>query len=91
MDKLITEYNIEKAYQGYLNLMKLDETKMNETQKTETRRAFYGGCGVMIKMMWNDDIFSKSDDDLLKIVKDLENQVSAFWSSAVIKNKSKLN
>ena len=75
----------------YLEMSKLDESEMSHQQIIETRRAFYGGCGVMFRMMWNDDIYRKSDEELLTIMKDIENQISEFWSNAITRNKSKLN
>ena len=47
MDK----FNLEKLYKEYLDMVVLDEEQMHPIQKIETKRAFYGGCGMMFRLM----------------------------------------
>ena len=51
---------IDYQYELYLKRMALDESNMHEVQKTETKRAFYGGVTQMLILMC-DDIASIED------------------------------
>lgn len=42
--------NLEEHYQKYLELVKLDESKMHPIQKIETRRAFMAGMASMFTL-----------------------------------------
>ena len=84
-------FNLEDRYQQYLKLCGLSESNMNPIQRTETRRAFYGGCGMMFVIMGTDiGEFDDDDEGLYKTLESLEEQITKFWSLATDKNKSKL-
>ena len=47
-------FDIKALYKEYLQKTGLDESRMPEIQKQETRRAFYGGCGHLLILMLNE-------------------------------------
>ena len=88
----MNKFDLEERYQQYLKLTKLSESTMHPTQKIETRRAFYGGCGVMFRIMGNDVAeFDDDDEGLYKTLESIENQIKDFWDIASNNDKSKMN
>ena len=75
---------LEEQYQFYLKMVKLEESKMSETQKTETRRAFYGACGQIL-ILARDVISEMEERPAVATFQDLLKQVSVFWSKEISK------
>lgn len=75
MDK---KFNLEHQYQLYLKRCELSEDKMHETQRKETRRAFFGACGQMLVLL-RDDLSDLPEDDGIEVLQNMLNQVSNFW------------
>lgn len=44
-------FDIEQAFLNYLIMVELDITKLSQVQLSETKRAFYAGCGYMFKAL----------------------------------------
>ena len=84
-------FNLEERYQQYLTLCGLKEENMAVIQRTETRRAFYGGCGIMFRMMGTDLLDVEEDDKLYKTLESIENQIKEFWDIASTNDKSNMN
>lgn len=68
------EINTEKMFDHYLKLVKLDKNELSKIQLQETKRAFYGGAGNIIKLIGN-----TPRNKIFDVVFDLRNQVSDFW------------
>ena len=75
----MNKFSVEGLYQKYLHLSKLDESKMHEVQRTETKRAFYGAIGLFADFISTD--LSQIDDDLEfeKALDEINDEVLSFW------------
>ena len=71
-------FKVESMYQDYLKRVNLDERKMVEIQKNETKRAFYGGFGTLLAMLL-DDIPNLSDTDAYYELESMTKQVAKFY------------
>lgn len=80
MKKIIT--TVEEHYQFYLEKMGLDESKMHPTQRTETRRVFFGSWGQLLMFMQN-DIVELSDQEGFQILDGMVNEVGQFFINEV--------
>lgn len=72
MDKII-----EDMYQQYLKKVKLEESKMPEVQKKETRRAFFGGASSTLAAVTDDEM-----DDVergIDIIGSMFDECAEFW------------
>lgn len=56
------QFDLEHHYQEYLKMVKLKESEMGATQRTEMKRVFMGACGQMLVMLR--DELSKLDEDV---------------------------
>ena len=72
------KFNIENQYKLYLKIMKLNESKMPEVQRIETKRVFYGAFGQLLMLLKN-DIPALSDKDAFKALDSMINQVGQFF------------
>ena len=73
------KFNLENQYQKYLKLIKMKESNMHPVQRKETRRAFIGACGQMLILLRDDVAAIEDDDEAVKVLDDMINQVSEFW------------
>ncbi|HCC51470.1 MAG TPA: hypothetical protein DEQ30_04940 [Porphyromonadaceae bacterium] len=71
------KFNLEEQYQVYLQKVKLDERKMGEVQKKETRQAFYAGISQAI--MFSYALTEMVEDDAAKELDYVVKQVTDFW------------
>lgn len=74
----MSKFNIENQYKLYLKRMKLDESKMQEVQRVETKRVFYGAFGQLLMLLQN-DITELSDDEAFKTLDSMITQVGQFF------------
>ncbi|HET6558083.1 MAG TPA: hypothetical protein VFG54_12260 [Prolixibacteraceae bacterium] len=72
------EFDLNYQYQLYLDRVKLKESQMAPVQRTELKRAFFGACGQML-MLLRDDIGKLEEDEAIKELDGMINQVSDFW------------
>ena len=72
------KFNIENQYKLYLERMRLDESRMPEVQRIETKRVFYGAFGQLLTLLQN-DISELSDDEAFKTLDSMINQVGQFF------------
>ena len=80
------EFNIEAQYQHYLQLVGLNEANMHPTQRTETRRAFYGGFSHSIVLIGN--TIELSEEETTKVFDDLNSQIERFWLTETVNTRS---
>lgn len=71
-------FTIEQQYQQYLKLVRLSEENMHPVQKTETRRAFYGGC-VQLLLILRDGVAELPEDEAVQVMEDLLEEARDFW------------
>lgn len=74
----MSKFNIENQYKLYLKRMKLDENRMPEVQRVETKRVFYGAFGQLLMLLQN-DITELSDDEAFKTLDSMITQVGQFF------------
>ncbi len=72
------KFDLNYQYSLYLKMAKLDESKMPEIQKAETKRAFMGGIGQAIVLL-RDDITLLPEDKACEAFEKMFNQVGDFW------------
>lgn len=75
---MVDVFNLEYQYQNYLNLVGLDEEKMNKIQAKETKQAFFAGCGAIIVLM-RDEISELEEKEAIEQLESLNNQLMQFW------------
>lgn len=73
-------FNVEEQYQAYLRRVAMTEAQMGTVQRVETRRAFFGAWGQALLCL-QDDIAPLPDDDGVRALSDMINQVAAFWEN----------
>jgi hypothetical protein len=71
-------YNLEGRFQFYLQMVKLDKDKISVHQYEETRRAFFGACGIIMDIFKN-RIPEETDENAFNIMTNLENQIKNFF------------
>jgi len=71
-------YNLEGRFQFYLQTVKLDKNKISIIQYEETRRAFFGACGIIMDIFKN-RIPEETDENAFNIMTNLENQIKNFF------------
>lgn len=73
------EINLEKEYQEYLKLVGLTEEMMHPVQRTETRRAFFGGCGKVFHLMNEASNSVESENEGVALISQVHDQINNFW------------
>ena len=71
------KFNFEKQYQFYLRKVKLDERKMGEIQRKETRQAFYAGISQAVLYFITIDM---PEDDAVKQLENMVKQATDYWN-----------
>lgn len=74
----MNKFKIENQYKLYLERMELDESKMPEVQRVETKRVFYGAFGQLL-MLLQHDITELSDEEGFKALDSMINEVGQFF------------
>jgi len=73
--------NLNYQYQQYLKRGKISEDMMHETQRIETKRAFYGGFGQALIAL-RDEI-SDDEDAAVAEIQNMYDQVLDFFKAQV--------
>lgn len=73
---------LEEQYKFYLKKVNLDEAKMHESQKIETKRAFAAGFSQMLVIMTS-DISVLQQEEGVQLIDSLMTQCKEFWKSQV--------
>lgn len=71
------KFNLEEQYQIYLQKVDLDESKMGEIQKKETRQAFF--AGVSQSVLFYLGLANIEEMKAVDLLDDLIKEVSTFW------------
>lgn len=71
-------FNIESQWHKYLELVRLDEDKMPVDQRSETRRAFFGGMSQMFIVM---EQIPESPGQGIMLMMNVKEQLTRFWTS----------
>ena len=72
--------DIEKQFGLYLKMVGLKKEEMHPIQLQETKRAFFGAWGQLLALM-KDDVSALPDEEAVKVLQDMLNQVFNFWNS----------
>jgi hypothetical protein len=72
--------NIEEEYRNYLKLVKLDEKKMPDVQRIETKRAFMTGFSQAALLIYR-EIAMRDEYEAVKKLDSILNQTADFWKS----------
>lgn len=73
--------NVQHQYLAYLKRGGLSEAQMGDTQRTETKRAFYGGFGQALICL-RDDV-SDDEDRAVQEMQNMHDQVLDFFEREV--------
>lgn len=68
---------VEKQYQKYLKLAKLDEARMHPVQRVETKRTFFAAFGQAFIMLR--DEMPENEDDAIAQLEAIKNEVANFF------------
>jgi len=71
------EVNLEQAYQEFLKKCKLDESQMDEIQRTERRRMYFGGM-IDLFVLINSISEIEDDDEGALVLEEVHQQIAAF-------------
>ena len=71
-------FNLQKRFHFYLHMIKMDPKKMSIVQLEETRRAFYGGCGITMDIIKN-RVPELPEKEAIDTLLHLEKQISNFF------------
>lgn len=69
---------IETLYKSYLAKVGLDESQMGEVQRKETKRAFMGGCALILEHI-STDVSKMTEDEAFDEIIDLIKQTNTFF------------
>lgn len=69
---------MQKQYEAYLTRVGLVESQMHPQQRIETKRAFYGGLGVMLSIIW------ERPDQFAREMLNMSNQIQNFWDNETL-------
>lgn len=73
--------SIEAMYELYLHKVGLLESEMHPTQRIETKRAFYAGCGQTL-IATRDEIGAMEDErEAMRAFESLTEEVMEFWNN----------
>lgn len=75
-------FDLEEQYQYFLELVKLDESKMTPIQKRETKQAFMAGCSQMI-LLFRREVNNMEQDDAIAGINSILKQLALFWISKI--------
>lgn len=71
------EFNLEYQFGLYLERSGVKPEHLHPVQLSETKKAFFGGCGQMLFML-RDDMPDK-EQEAIEVFKSLEEQVLEFF------------
>lgn len=83
----IEPLNLEKQYDFYLDQCGIAKDKMHPVQKSETKKAFFGGAAQVLHLM-NTHVSQMDEGNAVLAIKYLEDQAAVFWANE-LKNKPK--
>lgn len=86
----IDYFDIETQFNFYLQLVNLDRRKMPPYQVREMRRAFYGAWGILLTVQ-SEKIAPLKEDDAVRIIEQMFQQVSKFWGTEIVAFKQNSN
>lgn len=75
-------FDIEQAFLEYLKMVKLNINDLNEMQLQETKRAFYGGSGYMIRALQRANNLPTQHESLT-VFNNLEKQIENFFINEI--------
>lgn len=78
------EFDLEHQYQLYLERVALSEATMHPEQKKQLRQTFMGACGQIIIML-RDDVGKLEEDEAIKTMENMINQVGNYFLKATNK------
>lgn len=78
-------FNLDEEYTKYLGFIDCKEESMGEIQRSETKKAFMGGCGQML-LLFRDQIAALPESEAIAQMQDLFNQAKEFWMKEVKKH-----
>lgn len=75
-------FDVNKQYALYLQRVKLNESKMAEVQKVETKRAFMGGF-LQALFMLRDEIAELEEEEGILYLGKMILQLEYFWENQI--------
>lgn len=75
------ETNLNKLYKDYLKTVLLEEEKMHETQRIETKRAWMAGFSLAFTQILSEICFIDDDEVLKNLITTINGQLLLFWSN----------
>lgn len=78
------KFNLEEQYQLYLQKVNLDESKMGEIQKSETRQAFFAGVSQATLHYFS--LAGMEENDAVEELDNMMKQVTDFWTLLNLNN-----
>ncbi len=79
--KNIKNVSLEKLYKIYLEKVNLDESKMPNIQKKETKQAYMAACTQMLLCFF--EITNVSESDGIEIFERLHNEANQYWETGL--------
>jgi len=77
-------FNLHYQYELYKKRVGLDNIELPKIQETEMKRAFMGGIGQLL-VLFLTDLATLEENEAVKVLDDMKNQVQNFWNNEVNK------
>ena len=74
------KFDLEYQYRKYLKLVGLDEKRMHEVQRKETKQAFMASAGMMLLLMRDDVTEIPDENDAVEILEGMLKQLSNYFN-----------
>ncbi len=76
-------FNIEKQFNLFLKVCKMDKRKMPSIQITSMRRAFYGAWGMLL-LVNRDCVAVLTDDQAVEALDKMFRDTELFWAKEIV-------
>jgi len=79
------KFNIENLYKDYLQASGLNEKDMNDREKSERRKSFYAGAGIVLRLLLS-DIPQMPEQRAVRFLDNMYEQVLEFMKTGEVRN-----
>lgn len=80
------KFDLEYQYRKYLKLVNLDESRMHEVQRKETKQAFMAASGMMLLLMRDDVTDIPDENDAVDTLEGMLGQIGNYFKVTDVSN-----
>lgn len=75
--------NLEELWQKYLELGGVKEEQLNEIQRKEMKKAFFGGCSSLLTVFFN-EIAELDENKGVQALDNLFKEAETYWRTELL-------